>query len=112
MSARDPSPWDVPTGAVAPPPWQGPAHVHLLMSDGDAQPDEETPPPPPPETERVCTQCEQEFPLTTEFFHAHKRKRGGFRTVCKGCVNGERPSRAKPAPVWWTDANEQPKDPQ
>lgn len=34
---------------------------------------------------KVCSKCGVEYPLTPEYFHRHKRRKGGFREQCREC---------------------------
>lgn len=40
---------------------------------------------------RTCNTCEEEFPLTTDYFHRHKRMKDGFRPICKVCRKQKEP---------------------
>lgn len=35
--------------------------------------------------EKICSKCKRTLPLTDEYFHQEKRRRGGFRSDCKAC---------------------------
>ena len=36
---------------------------------------------------KVCSKCKRELPLTTEHFYFEKKGKGGFRSICKNCMN-------------------------
>lgn len=77
---------------AAPPPWQGPAHVHYLLSAHDEEPE---PPPPPPvsavpsaqHTHVTCRVCRQTFPAAPEFFYRGTKHPSGFDNICKPCYS-------------------------
>lgn len=37
------------------------------------------------EPEQTCSKCQEEWPLTTEFFFHDSRKENGFMERCKAC---------------------------
>lgn len=39
---------------------------------------------------RICSKCEQEFPLTAEYFHRGKACKYGFKSECKECIKQKR----------------------
>jgi len=38
-------------------------------------------------TKKTCTDCNKEFPATTEFFYRHKQCKFGVEAKCKKCIN-------------------------
>lgn len=48
-------------------------------------------------TERICNQCGNPYPLTSEYFVKDKRNPQGFMTICKSCRNANKKA--------WNDAN-------
>ncbi len=44
---------------------------------------------------RICNKCEQELPLTAEFFQKNVNSKMGFTVRCKKCINASRPKSKK-----------------
>lgn len=81
MSGREPSPWDLLAGQVAPPPWRGPVTVyHLLAEDEDQREGVVA-----IDGGKVCCRCGETFPATSDYFYRCREKPDGLRSECKPC---------------------------
>lgn len=70
------------------PAWNGPAHVHNLLSDGDEAADR--PPLQQLVAVKVCPCCERSKPATEEHFYSHTvRGKRYLHSKCKDCMRAE-----------------------